>query len=146
MESDLDINRIEIFLRDIEKNLSELEQYVSVPIEDFLSNSMRIKASFMCTLQIVEASVNIGLYILRKIFGEEARGYVDVFKRLGEKRVLSLKVSEGMQLARLRNLILHRYWEIDAKRFYEEARGSGLGIIKDSIEEVRDHVRRYRRA
>ena len=84
---------------------------------------------------------------MRKIFGEEARGYVDVFKRLGEKRVLSLKVSEGMQrLARLCNLILRRYWEIDAKRFYEEARGSGLGIVKNFVKEVRDYVRRYRRA
>jgi len=51
----------------------------------------------MCILQIVEASVNVGLYMLRNVFSEEAGGYVEVFGRLGERGVIRLETSEGMQ-------------------------------------------------
>ncbi|HDI75090.1 MAG TPA: hypothetical protein ENF55_03950 [Thermoprotei archaeon] len=53
--------------------------------------------SFMCILQIVEASVNVGLRMLRNVFSEEAGGYVEVFGRLGERGVITLETSEGMQ-------------------------------------------------
>ncbi len=46
-------------------------------------------------------------------------------------------VGEGMgRLARLRDLVVHRYWEIDDARIYGEARGGGLGTIKRFVEEV----------
>jgi uncharacterized protein YutE (UPF0331/DUF86 family) len=44
------------------------------------------------------------------------------------------------RLTRLRNLIIHRYWEVDDFRIYREARESGLGMIERFMEEVEKYA------
>ena len=48
------------------------------------------------------------------------------------------------KLTRLRNLIIHRYWEIDDSRIYRETKSNGLKIIEDLIKEVEEYVIRTR--
>ena len=65
------------------------------------------------------------------------RVYPQIFQKLSDYGFLSEEVSREMaKLARLRNLIVHRYWEVDDARLYREAKGSGLNTIKRFIEEV----------
>ncbi len=47
-------------------------------------------------------------------------------------------------LAKLRNLIIHRYWEIDNSRIYKEAKGNGLKVVEDFVKEVEEYVSRTR--
>jgi len=64
---------------------------------------------------------------------------------LGEEGVISPRVGEGMQkLVRLRNLIIHRYWEVDDARVYREARSGGLDLVEEFAEEVEAYVARAR--
>lgn len=59
--------------------------------------------------------------------------------------VISPKVGEDIEnLAKLRNLIIHRYWEIDNSRIYKEAKGNGLKVVEDFVKEVEEYVSRTR--
>ena len=49
---------------------------------------------------------------------------------------------EMISLARLRNLIVHRYWLVNDIRIYRESKESGISVIKEFIKEVKDYVRR----
>jgi len=94
-------------------------------------------------VEIVEATTSIGLHILREYFNEGAEGYVGVFRALLGHGVLSSDVGEGMiRLVRLRNLIVHRYWEVDDIRMYREIKGEGIKLIRRFIEEVERYVSR----
>ena len=65
-------------------------------------------------VEIVEASVSPGLCILRDLIGlKKIDGYTTVFRRLVETGVLSSRTGLDMgKLVRLRNLVIHRYWEV----------------------------------
>ncbi len=68
----------------------------------------------------------------------------ETYDDLGRGTVISGPTSEGMvRLAKLRNMIIHRYWEIDDARLYKEARGSGLRVIRNFITEVEEHASRH---
>ena len=85
----------------------------------------------------------VGLHILRERCRLEAEGYVQVFRRLTECGVLTVETGEGMaRLARLRNLIVHRYWEVDDIRVYTEVRREGLSLVRRFIGEVKAYVSR----
>lgn len=62
-------------------------------------------------------------------------------KKLVEIGVVSAEVGDEVaKLVGLRNLIAHRYWEVDDLRIYREARGSGLEFIKRFVREVEERV------
>ncbi len=90
---------------------------------------------------IVEAASDLGIAILRHYFGDVAESYREVFLKLGEKGVISFKTAEGMaSLASLRNMIVHRYWDIDDARIYRETKEGGIDIIERFVVEVERYV------
>lgn len=92
-------------------------------------------------LMVVESAASIALHILAEDFGERADSYSEAFTKLSYRGVLSPKVaSEMASLARLGNLIVHRYWLVDDLRIYREAKGSGLLVVEGFIREVRRYV------
>ncbi|UNQ73171.1 HepT-like ribonuclease domain-containing protein [Infirmifilum sp. NZ] len=41
-----------------------------------------------------------------------------------------------IKLVRLRNLIVHRYWEVDDARVYREVKEEGIRLVRGFVEEV----------
>ena len=67
---------------------------------------------------------------------EKIESYSETIEKLVEVGVVSAEVGDEVaKLVGLRNLIAHRYWEVDDSRIYREARGSGLEIIKRFVRE-----------
>ncbi|HDI74382.1 MAG TPA: DUF86 domain-containing protein, partial [Thermoprotei archaeon] len=82
-------------------------------------------------LIVVESAASIAIHILSEAFNESAESYGEAFIKLAYRGVLSSDVAEEMALlAKLRNLIVHRYWLVDDIRIYEEAKSSGISVIK----------------
>jgi len=46
------------------------------------------------------------------------------------------------KLVGLRNLLVHRYWEVDDSRIYKEARREELEVIKEFVKVILAHVSR----
>jgi uncharacterized protein YutE (UPF0331/DUF86 family) len=75
------------------------------------------------TIQLVEAASSICMHILLNSFNERAEGYSDCFTRLGDKDVTSRELAERLSsAARLRNLLVHRYWAIVDEKVYRSVR------------------------
>ncbi len=47
-----------------------------------------------------------------------------------------------IRFVRLRNLIVHRYWEVDDARMYKEIKEEGFRIVRRFIEEVESFASR----
>ncbi len=123
----------------LERALGVAEGLVALGGQEFHGDIRNRYALRMAIVEIVEAAAALGLLILREDLGlVEVEGYADVFIKLAEHGVVSGEVGEGM--ARLRNLIVHRYWEIDDMRIYLEAKRDGLGLVRRFIREAREYV------
>ncbi|RLF22334.1 MAG: hypothetical protein DRN15_09235 [Thermoprotei archaeon] len=138
--------RITRLLAEIKRSLEVARSITDMVYDDFMRDIRNRYTLRLAIVEIVEASVSLGLYILREFLNiKVVEGYSQVFRRLVEHGVISARIGEEMErLVRLRNLIIHRYWEVDDSRIYKEARGSGLKIVEDFIKEVSDYVSRAR--
>ncbi|MFH2110831.1 MAG: HepT-like ribonuclease domain-containing protein [Candidatus Bathyarchaeota archaeon] len=68
-------------------------------------------------------------HLLSRLFDERAEGYADCFKRLGERKAIAEELAGRLaSAARLRNLLVHRYWEIDDRRVYSSIKGGRRGL------------------
>jgi len=119
----VDRERVLRLLDDMERALRVMEIMISLNQDEYTSDIRNRYTLRLCVIKIVEAAVILGLHILREHFNEHVEGYVHVFKKLIDHGVLSSEVGEGMiRLVRLRNLIVHRYWEVDNLRLYREVK------------------------
>jgi len=92
-------------------------------------------------IQLVEAASSICLHILLSIYDERAEGYPECFLRLCERSVITNQLALKMSsVARLRNLLVHRYWVIDDGKVYESVR-AGLNDFEDFKREVRNFIK-----
>ncbi len=142
----MDDQRISYLLGEIRENLELARDLLSQPIEDFLGDIRNRYTLRHVIIEIVEASVAFGLYILREMHEvEKVDGYTSVFRKMMEKGIISPQTSEDMvRLVRLRNLIIHKYWEVDDVWIYKEFKETDIGVIERFISEVEEHVFRDR--
>ncbi len=142
----MDDQRISYLLGEIRENLEIARNVLSQPIEDFLGDIRNRYTLRHVIVEIVEASVALGLYILRKLYGvEKVDGYTSVFKKMIEKGIISPQTSEEMvRLVRLRNLIIYKSWEVDDVRIYKEFKETDIRFIERFISEVEGNIFRDR--
>lgn len=128
---------IEARIREINDALQLFRDLVA---EDFEKLTVYEKLAIRyLTIQLVESSASICMRILLTAYNETAEGFPECFARLASKGVLPEELSSKMaSAARLRNLLVHRYWAIDDAKVYESVR-KGLNDFEDFI----THARRF---
>jgi len=93
-------------------------------------------------IQLVEAASSICMRILLSAFNESAEGFPECFARLGVKGVISESLASRLSsAARLRNLLVHRYWVIVDEKVYESVK-RGLRDFEDFVAHVRGFLNR----
>jgi len=135
MKFNLDL--LEARIREINEASQLLKELLMKKFEEFTIHE-RLSMRYLL-IQLVEAATSICVQILYSLFNERAKGYPDCFSRLGAKNVipedLAFKLASA---ARLRNLLVHRYWEIVDEKVYELIKRG----MKD-FEEFIVHIRRF---
>ena len=88
-------------------------------------------------IQAVEASSSICLHILYGVYNERAEGFPQCFDRLGKKGLIPSHLASNLaSSARLRNLLVHRYWEIDDEKVFKSL-NENLGDFEKFITHIR---------
>jgi uncharacterized protein YutE (UPF0331/DUF86 family)/predicted nucleotidyltransferase len=116
----VDKDRLIAFLRFISDDLQALREKAQVP-KGVYTSSRDIQAIVERRLQTAtESALNIGNHLIARLGLRAPQDYADVFRILGEARVLPWELAEEMMdMARFRNLLVHVYWEIDQARVYD---------------------------
>lgn len=133
----LNLEAVEARVREINEALQSLRELIG---REFQSLGVYEKLSVRyLVVQLVEAASSVCIHVLSRAFDETAEAYPDCFLRLGERRAIPKDLAERLaSAARLRNLLVHRYWEIDDERVYTSVK---LGL-KD-FEEFVKHVGKF---
>ncbi|QOJ78911.1 DUF86 domain-containing protein [Infirmifilum lucidum] len=126
---------IEARVREINDAISLLRDLSSRDF-DSLSLYERLSMRYL-VIQLVEAASGICLHILIELFGEAIDSMPGCFTRLGEKGVLEPELASRLaSSARLRNLLVHRYWSVDDRRVFESVK-RGLADFEEFVRRVR---------
>jgi uncharacterized protein YutE (UPF0331/DUF86 family) len=111
----LNPDAVEARFREINDALIDFRGLLEKNFEE-LSVHERMSMRYL-VIQLVEAAASISVHLLSRLFDERVEGYADCFRRLGDRKVIAEGLAERLaSAARLRNLLVHRYWEIDDRR------------------------------
>lgn len=117
------VNRdmITSLLSDLRGAMHRARELTARPFDD-LGVYERLALRYL-VIELVEASAVICVHLLRALYYVEVEGYPHCFLRMGELGLIPARLAERLaRAARLRNLVVHRYWVIDDRRLYEEVK------------------------
>ncbi len=144
MEVDPRINEelIEARIREIHDAVQMLGKLTS---RDYSRMSVyEILSMRYLVIQLVEAASSICIHILIAAFDEKPEGFPECFSRLAKKGVLPEDLAEKLaSAARLRNLLVHRYWTIRDEVVHKSVR-EGLRDFEEFVTCVRRFLERGR--
>jgi len=113
----------------IEENIRLIEEIRSQGYESFSESFRDIQDAKHSLQEAIEACLDIGSHIIAEKGFRRPEDYREIFRVLEENgiidHVLSVKLQE---MAQFRNLLVHRYGEIDIKRVYI--------IMSDDLEDI----------
>ncbi|MFB6225902.1 MAG: DUF86 domain-containing protein [Candidatus Paceibacteria bacterium] len=141
MTTKLDPTTIENNLEEIEENIEEIKKDVSdLSQQEFLQQNDKLRSVKYLLITTAEAVGNVCLHIAAKKFAKNINEIPEVVKFVGKKEVISEDLSEKLAgMARLRNLLVHQYWEIDDEKIYKYA-SEDLKDLRQFIEEIREYT------
>lgn len=118
----------------IQKNLKFLEQFKNVSGGAFVANYKDVQAAKYSLLEIAEACIDIANHIIAAKGYERAEEYSEMFRVLQKKGIIGKSLGDKMyDMAKFRNLLVHRYSDIDDKRV--------LDIIKSNLGDISEFMR-----
>lgn len=104
----------------IDRNLKFLKEFEEIDESSFERNFRDIQASKYSLLEITEACIDIASHIIAAEGYRRAETYSEMFEILQEESVISKKLADRLtEMAGFRNLLVHRYGEIDNKHILE---------------------------
>ena len=103
----------------IEENLALIEEIKMQGFGSFSNNFRDIQAAKHSLQESIEACLDIGSHIIAEKGFRRAEDYKDIYSVLEEERIIDPVLSARLQeMAKFRNLIVHRYGKIDTKRIF----------------------------
>jgi uncharacterized protein YutE (UPF0331/DUF86 family) len=123
----VDIEYLKSRIKEIQDLIKEINRLTS---KNFNKMSMDEKYSLRYQIIVlVEALGSLCLHIVIEDLGKEPESAQECFKFLEEAHLIS-NSDNLIKIARLRNLITHKYWTIDDAKIYN--------AIKDNFKEVNE--------
>ena len=103
----------------IDENIRLIEDIRSQGYESFSGSFRDIQAAKHSLQEAIEACLDIGNHIIAEKGFRRPEDYKEIFIVLEEEGVIDHELSTKLQeMARFRNLLVHRYGEIDTRRIY----------------------------
>jgi uncharacterized protein YutE (UPF0331/DUF86 family) len=126
---------IESRIRDVNDALQLLSHLMLRGFEE-LSVHEKLSMRYL-VIQLVEASASICVRVLISLYNESIESYAQCFYRVAAKGFIPGDLAHRLaSAARLRNLLVHRYWAISDRRVYESVR-EGLRDFENYIRYVK---------
>lgn len=135
----MNINRDFILklINDIMKSIDTINSYYSKPFNEI--NITERYAVRYHIIVIAEALIALALHITRRVYNVTPESPIHALNVLKDRNLLNYDEYSGIiSIFRLRNLLVHRYWNIIDEKIYDNVKGDFTNII-NFIERIK-HV------
>jgi uncharacterized protein YutE (UPF0331/DUF86 family) len=106
--------------RNLEVYLDHLRQLAAVPAEQLAEDPIRLGAAKYYLQVAVECCIDVAHHIIARQGFRAPESYADTFSVLAENKVIEAEfVPTAHQMVRMRNRLVHLYWEVDAVILHE---------------------------
>lgn len=120
---EVDIEKIKQRITEIKENLEKIRKYSSKPDKEFWEDERNILSIKHLLLESIEACGNICVHISAKKLFKAASSFSECFENLYKSGIINEDLSSRLRnMARLRNILVRRYWEIDNQKILDYAR------------------------
>jgi len=134
MHREINIEKIKTLEKDLLDTVSEIKSITAVEEEVFVKNQKDIYSLRYLLIAAVEAMANICNHILTRVTGQMPKGYPDCFEKLSDAKIITKDLSDMLKkAASLRNIIIHKYWEVDDRKVFKS--------VKENISDFEEFLR-----
>jgi uncharacterized protein YutE (UPF0331/DUF86 family) len=140
MHREINIEKVKTLEKDLSDTILEIRTIIAVQEEKFIKDSKQIYALRYLLIEAVEAMANICNHLLARITGQVPKGYPDCFEKLSAAKIITEELSEKLtKAASLRNILIHKYWEIDNRRVFRSTK-ENIGDFEQYLRQVNEFI------
>ncbi len=140
---DVDPGRLHRYLMTVRENTEDLRSLLNqYEDEQILEDRYRLKALKYCLIEIAEAMADTLQHYLTRMKGISAESYLELIDKAGQVAVMDPDLLGRLKFFfKFRNMLVHRYWEIENRRLLLETR-NGLKDFELFMEAVTRELER----
>jgi uncharacterized protein YutE (UPF0331/DUF86 family) len=136
----VDKTRLAKYIQDLERYLRHLAELQKHPLEEFLADWRIYDLADRQLHLALETFLTIGEMIISEFGFQKPDTYADIPQILFENKVIEHELKDRLvDLARLRNVLVHDYLHLDHERVYQHLRADP-GVIQEFIDAVKRFV------
>jgi uncharacterized protein YutE (UPF0331/DUF86 family) len=133
----LNVEKMYAKFRDIAESVDRLHQFRQISPKEFLADRDSQDIASFRLIVATEAAIDTCLHLSAKRLKLVPEEYAACFHLLAEHGLIDEALASRLaQMARFRNVLIHRYWHIDYTRVYEIITGPDLGDLVDFVKQV----------
>jgi uncharacterized protein YutE (UPF0331/DUF86 family) len=122
---EINLEKLKKRISEVKEHKEKIEKYSSIPDSEFWKDERNLLAIKHLLLQSIEACGSICSHVLAKKFFKSPSSFPECFEILFNSGVIDNELSVKLrQMARFRNILVHRYWEIEDKKILAYARNN----------------------
>lgn len=141
MYREINMERVKTLEKDLLDTVSEIKSITTIEEEVFMKGQKDIYSLRYLLIEAVEAMANICNHLLARVAGQVPKGYPDCFERLSQAKVITKELGEKLKkAASLRNIIIHKYWEIDNRMVFKSAK-ENIGDFEEFLRQINEFIK-----
>jgi uncharacterized protein YutE (UPF0331/DUF86 family) len=121
---DLDSGRLQRYLMTVRENTEDIRSLlIEYQDEQILKDRYLLKALKYCLIELAEAMADTLQHYLARMKGLSADSYLELLDKAGQTAVMDPELLGRLRFFfKFRNMLVHRYWEIEDRRLLQETR------------------------
>ena len=130
---------VERHFRNLDRYLEQLQVLAAEDQDAFLNDPIKIGAAKYYLQVAIESCLDIANHLIAREGWRAPSTYADAFAVLAEQDIIPKNFLSTMQkMARMRNRLVHLYWEVDAETLHQILRHN-----LDDFETYKRYIVRY---
>ena len=123
MMQNINVEMVRDRAREIREGLGKIRTYTAQPDADFFADERNLYTVMHLLLTCIEAAASICNHLLAKTARQSPASYSECFEGLRALGVVDETLASRLvQMARFRNVLVHRYWQVEPERIVRYAR------------------------
>lgn len=131
-----DLHVLQARAMSLRQNVEKIQKLTALPDEQFWSNQLAIDSVKLHLIQAIEDAASICTHLMARVGGFAPSAYAECFASLHRRGIIDEALAQRLQaMARFRNLLVYRYWQIDDRQVLRIAR-EDIGDLGEFLHQV----------
>jgi len=127
-------------MREIRDSVTKIRRYVELPDAEFWSDERNLHTVLHLLLIALEAMGQLCTHILARAASKAPASFAECMEGLRELGLMDDALAGQLtRMARFRNLVVHRYWQVEPQRVLTYAR-ENLGDFDDYLAAIGRYI------